>query len=650
MKDQENHLNSVPRLELTAARLAAVVRDMIVRESNLTFSKVVMWTDSTCVIKWVRDVKTRFTTFIRNRVVKILELTDRNDWKYIATQDNPADDCSRGLDPTDAKWERFMKGPEFLWHTESEWPQQNINLGTELSAPTVCVNVLTATQAKISYDWAMRVSAPVGNWMSKVRRIAILTKFIRLWRGNRKGPIPVVQLFPTVAEMSCAEKKLVAGIQQSHFAKEIESLRKEPPSLNPKNPDLTILNPFVDGCGLLRAGGRLGNATNLTYDAKFPMILPAKGEVIDSLVRHEHEKNGHAGVNHVFSQLQQRYWVLRGREAVRRILNRCVKCQKAFKAPTPQIMAELPAERVDGSAPFEATALDICGPFPVKNGGRGFHKRWILLFTCLACRAVHFETLRDMRATTVLNALVRFHSRRPGLRVLVSDNGTNFRGSDNELKRAMKGWNEKNAEKLLLRGIEWRFGPPHAPHWGGVWERLVRELKKHLMLILTKDKHDIDVFTTALVEVERVLNSRPLTYASSDIKDMTPLSPASFLYPNVVTTSSINIFPPKPPGAEILRYSWKKTRSLVDLFWERWTTEYLHTLQRRTKWKGERKNLVVGQLVLICDEMTVRDKWPLGRIESVKSDGTYVRSAVVSLASGKKFERHCTKLVALELD
>ena len=54
--------------------------------------------------------------------------------------------------------------------------------------------------------------------------------------------------------------------------------------------------------------------------------------------------------------------------------------------------------------------------------------------------------------------------------------------------------------------------------------------------------------------------------------------------------------------------------------------------------------------MLICDEMTVRDKWPLGRIESVKSDGTYVRSAVVSLASGKKFERHCTKLVALELD
>ena len=183
----------------------------------------------------------------------------------------------------------------------------------------------------------------------------------------------------------------------------------------------------------------MGNAKNLSYDAKYPVILPAKGEEIDSLIRQEHQFQGHAGVNHIFSQLQQRYWVLKGREAVRRVINRCVTCQKVYKAPTPQMMAELPAERVDGNAPFEATAIDVCGPYSVRNGGRGFHKRWILLFTCLSCRAVNFELLRDMSSTTFLNALIRFHSRRPGLRVLVSDNGTNFKGADNELKRAING-------------------------------------------------------------------------------------------------------------------------------------------------------------------------------------------------------------------
>ena len=153
-----------------------------------------------------------------------------------------------------------------------------------------------------------------------------------------------------------------------------------------------------------------------------------------------------------------------------------------------------------------------------------------------------------------------------------------------------------------------------------------------------------------MVEVERILNNRPLTYASSDIKDLTTLCPANFLYPGVIGHSSVNLFPPKPPGAETLRYNWKKTRDLVDLFWTRWTTEYLTTLQRRTKWKGHTKNLYVGQLVLICNEQTVRDQWPLGRIDSVKSDGQNVRSAIVTLASGKQFERNVTKLVPLELD
>ena len=438
--------------------------------------------------------------------------------------------------------------------------------------------------------------------------------------------------------------------ERSCFAKEVESLSGDRPHLSPNNPSLTILNPFVDGQGLLRAGGRLGNATNLSYDAKYPLILPGKGDTVDSLIRFEHERNGHTGVNHTFSQLQQRFWILKGREAVRHVQNRCVTCQRALKAPTPQIMAELPAERVDGQAPFEATGIDICGPFPVKNGGRGFHKRWILLFTCLSSRAVHFEILRDMKSGTFLNALIRFHARRPGLRTLVSDNGTTFKGGDNELKRAVKEWNEDNANALLLRGIGWRFGPPHAPHWGGVWERLVRELKKHLHFLLTKDKHDLDVFTTALVEVERILNCRPLTYASSDVKDMTPLCPANFLYPGVVQHSSVNIFPPKPPGADTLRYCWKRTRALVDLFWDRWVKEYLHTLQRRTKWKGAKPNLYVGQLVLVCDEQTVRDQWPLGRIDSVKGDQNHVRSVVVTLATGKQFERHCTKIIPLELD
>ena len=227
---------------------------------------------------------------------------------------------------------------------------------------------------------------------------------------------------------------------------------------------LSAVDPFLDSEGVMRAGGRLENATTLGYDSKFPMILPGRDGHVRSLIRLE---QGHAGVNHVFVSLRRRFYLVGGREVVGRVIRHCVQCQKLSKNPQPQKMAPLPRERVDIFSPFENTRVDVFGPFPVKQGGRATHKRWVLLLTCLGCRAVHMELLKDMSTPTTINALMRFQSRRPGLKVLYSDNGTNFKGADNELKKAVSSWNNaKLITELQLRGVEWRFGPPHMPHAG----------------------------------------------------------------------------------------------------------------------------------------------------------------------------------------
>ena len=114
--------------------------------------------------------------------------------------------------------------------------------------------------------------------------------------------------------------------------------------------------------------------------------------------------------------------------------------------------------------------------------------------------------------------------------------------------------------------------------------------------------------------------------------------------------SSINILPPAPPGGDSLRYSWQKSRELIDDFWVRFSKEYLTTLHRRKKWTKTVPNLYVGQMVLVMDEMLPRDQWRIAVVDSVQGDGQHVRSAVVRTAAGKKIERHCTKLVGLEMD
>ena len=136
-------------------------------------------------------------------------------------------------------------------------------------------------------------------------------------------------------------------------------------------------------------------------------------------------------------------------------------------------MAPLPVARMAVGVPFENCGIDAFGPFRVKIVGRAFHKVWVAIFTCMAVRAVHFEVLRDMSASCFIDALMRFRSRRPGVKKLFSDNGTNFVGAEKEIRAEVELWNASTRDELLVRGMEWAFNPPVAAHRGGTWERLI---------------------------------------------------------------------------------------------------------------------------------------------------------------------------------
>ena len=154
-----------------------------------------------------------------------------------------------------------------------------------------------------------------------------------------------------------------------------------------------------------------------------------------------------------------------------------------------QKMAPLPVVHLEVGVPFEATGIDVFRPFRVKNGGRVTHKRWVVLFTCLKVRAVHFEILKDLSTPTFICALIHFQVRRPGVHQIYSDCGTNFKGADAELRCAFEAWNSSSmAGELQLRRLEWTFMIPYASDHVGFWERLIKSTKKHLSILLSEDK------------------------------------------------------------------------------------------------------------------------------------------------------------------
>lgn len=193
-------------------------------------------------------------------------------------------------------------------------------------------------------------------------------------------------------------------------------------------------------------------------------------------------------------------------------------------------MADLPLNRISpDKPPFTSVGVDCFGPFDVKRR-RSQVKRYGVIFTCFVLRAVHIELAASLDTDSFINALRRFIARRGQVKELCSDNGTNFVGAERELRRSMELWNQSQIhEELLQRGIKWMFNPPTGSHHRGAWERLIRSIKKVLNSTLRVQALDEEGLHTVVCEVEAILNSRPITKASTDPNDLEALTPNHLL-------------------------------------------------------------------------------------------------------------------------
>jgi hypothetical protein len=153
-----------------------------------------------------------------------------------------------------------------------------------------------------------------------------------------------------------------------------------------------------------------------------------------------------------------------------------------------QMMGDLPRYRLQPTRPFLSSGVDFGGPFQTKTmKGRGgkIIQSYICLFVCLSTKAVHIELVTELTSDGFLAALRRMMSRRGRVANLHSDNGTNFVGADNEMKRLLKqALSTTTIDQLANDGIQWNFIPPRGPHFGGIWEAGIKSTKSHLKRVL----------------------------------------------------------------------------------------------------------------------------------------------------------------------
>ena len=283
------------------------------------------------------------------------------------------------------------------------------------------------------------------------------------------------------------------------------------------------------------------------------------------IVRHYHKEEGHSGTSQVLAAIRKYYWIVKGTSTVRRVIGKCVICRRYTTSSGQQLMAPLPACRVEpGWHSFSIVGVDYFGPILVKRG-RSLEKRYGCIFTCLQTRAVHIEMAYSLNTDSFVMALLRFMGRRGKPSEIYSDKGSNFVGAISELRKYVRQWDQQRiSNELSAKQIQWHFNPPSSSHRGGVWERMIRSVRRLLLLITREQTLNDETLGTYLVEIERILNDRPLTPIVQDANDKLALTPNSLLLlrecDSIVDESSIRVNYDK---------RWKQVNYLANVFWKR---------------------------------------------------------------------------------
>lgn len=630
---------TVPRLELCAAVLLAKLIAKIKISLQINWD-IHLWSDSQIVLHWLHTSPTRLNIFVANRVGEIQQLTDITCWKYINTTDNPADLATRGVLPRAIiSSNLWWSGPSWLKLPSLEWPKQPpFFSNTEL--PELRNNCLISLQKS---EWAFPF-----NRFSKLSRIKRVMAYCFRFSNNAKlsktnrlfGPL-------SASELDKAMKTLVKLAQSETFVEDINKLIEKNKVISKNN--LSCLSPFLDEEGLLRVGGRLKNSS-LPFNSKHPMILNGKHVLAKLIMEHTHITLLHAGPQLMLSTVRQTYWLTAGMSAAKKVVRNCVTCFKSQPRSVTPIMAHLPTERVNVANTFSIVGIDYAGPFMLKDRkGKNYktYKSYICLFVCFASKAIHLELNTDLTSETFLATLRRFVARRGKPSQIWSDNGTNFVGAQKllfELFEFLRKTESKIVDFCSSEAITWKFIPPSSPHFGGLWECGVKNVKLHLNRVLKDTKLTFEEFYTTLVQIEATLNSRPLYSLSSDPNDLLPLTPSHFLIGKpLVALPDVEL--KQIPVNRLSRYQF--LQSLHQHFWSRWSKEYLSSLQQRNKWRKENRNIKIGTLVLIKQDNLPPCQWVLGRIcEVFPDDAGVVRVASVRTNKGI-FKRAVVKLCPL---
>ena len=312
-----------------------------------------------------------------HRSNKIRNNSNPQDWRYVPSDLNVADDCSRGVKFNDlSNNHRWITRPSFLCQQTIEFEQDlitgfdsneiidspiNVKLHYPLEDTSLSERQLNYTQiVTLPFNWEY-----YSSWDKLTEHVALIIKIKRNWLASKRSTQKPNFKFVSVSELRESELNILRFCQSKSSQKEILRLQKG----YPVNSTILSLDPaFTDK--LLRVGGRL-KSTELLLKCHSQVIIDKNHPLAALLIKYHHEINLHSGREQTLSSIRKKYWITSCRGLIQRVLKNCSFCKQRSAKPQQPFMSNIPIDRIAvNEKPFSNTGVDYFGPIIVKLNKR----------------------------------------------------------------------------------------------------------------------------------------------------------------------------------------------------------------------------------------------------------------------------------------
>ena len=600
---------TIPKAELTGAHLLAKMLQRTASLLDIPLCRVYAWTDSEIVLHWLPKSPPLLNRFVANRVHAIQQLLPDVIWRHVRSADNPADLASRGIRGKDlitsALW---WSGPSWLLLSQTDWPQSKPG-----KPPASILQVSVKPCLKMPDSQASFLSNlwnRSSSFFTLVRMVAWIFRFGRPVQ-RRKGSHSDVL---TYDEIEIARHRIYFLSQLEYFPEVFDAIKKK--KTLPTGHQLCRFQIERAQDGHLLAQSRVRDPESPTTPTKL-IVLSSKSTLTKLLIRTLHRTYSHAGVSAMASILASSYWIPGLRNLLKLISRTCATCQRAYAKPLSGLMGMLPSSRTTPAPPFYRTGVDFAGPFLLKVGYTrkpSMIKAYAVVFVCMTTKAVHFDLCASLSTKEFIATLDRFVARRGCPADIFSDNGTNFVGAWEEIRELQKFTESQEVRQAILQfstsnHIRWHYSPPRAPHFGGLWEAAVKQMKTTLRKTTKPHSLRWDELYTLLSQAEAVLNSRPIApLHSEEASEGAYLTAGHFLIGRPLRA----LPQPLPTTGKISNLRrWELVSRLHNDLWRQWTATYLASCAQRSKWNRTGRPLAPGDLVFVRDETLRTRDWPI---------------------------------------